>query len=90
LEYKQRKLLFNKLKGGEILKKLNYDKVNKRYFYEDEKGITYLFRKDCIGFILDDKEIYGTIEYSEMIEKNYYIQLDNNNYIPLFKITEIL
>jgi hypothetical protein len=90
LEYKQRKLLFNKLKGGEILKKLNYDKVNKRYFIEDEKGITYLFRKDCIGFILDDKEIYGTIEYSEMIEKNYYIQLDNNNYIPLFKITEIL
>jgi hypothetical protein len=72
------------------LKKLNYDKVNKRYFIEDEKGITYLFRKDCIGFILDDKEIYGTIEYSEMIEKNYYIQLDNNNYIPLFKITEIL
>jgi hypothetical protein len=90
LEYKQRKLLFNKLKGGEILKKLNYDKVNKRYFIEDEKGITYLFRKDCIGFILDKNEIYGTIEYSEMIEKNYYIQLDNNNYIPLFKITEIL
>jgi hypothetical protein len=72
------------------MKKLNYDKVNKRYFIEDEKGINYLFLKDCIGFILDDEEIYGTIEYSEMIEKNYYIQLDNNNYIPLFKITEIL
>lgn len=90
MEHKQRKLLFNKLKGGEILKKLNYDKVNKRYFVENGKEINYLFRKDCIGFILNDKEIYGTIEYSEVIKQKYYIQLDNNNYIPLFKINEIL
>lgn len=73
--------------------KINFDIHKKRYYigYKEEKK--YLCCGDNIRYKSkkDDNEITGTIQYSHLVTRGYYVALNQGkNYLPLYQIEYIL
>lgn len=68
---------------------LQFDKQNRKYYVEENNKKRYLNQKDKVNIISFGNLKNGIIYYSHFISNNYYLLLENENYIPLFAVQQL-